>query len=122
MVTRSKRAPSTPKTMPITEGRVRPLLMCEGSNVVEEVVGMTVGMILCGDGVCADNDCARVVLLCCVVDTMLIVVAVTELSDVVSVSSTSMSFEIVTVTETVGATIIKLRELADSSSPRAVLP
>ena len=94
--------------------------MCAGSNVGEEVVGMAVGMILCGDGVCADNGFARVILLCCVVDTMLIVVAVTELSDIVSVSSTSMSFEIVR--DTVRATIIKLRELADFVGARVVLP
>ena len=84
------------------------------------VVGMTVEMILCGDCVGAGNGSTGGLLVGGVVDTMFVVMTVTGLSDVVSLSSTAMCF--VTVTDTVGVTIIKLRELEGCISERVVLP
>ena len=120
MVTRSKRAPSTPKAMPITEGRARPLLICEGSRVEEGVVGVAVGIILDGDCMGEKNGSAGGKLVGRVVGTMFVVVTVTEFSDIVSLSTTFMSFE--TAKDAVESTIVKLRELADSISTRVVLP
>ena len=79
MVTRSERAPSTPKVMPIIEGRVRLQLLCEGSSVEDGIVGMTAGLRLGGDCVGADSVSACAILVGGMVDTMFIVATMTEL-------------------------------------------
>ena len=106
MVTRSKRAPSTPNAMPITEWRLRPRLICDESSVEEGVVGMVVEPISGGDCVGADNGSASALLVDGVAVTMFVFVTAVDLSSIVVVASTSMSFEIVRVT--VEATIIEL--------------
>ena len=119
MITKSKRAPSTPKAIPITEGIPRPRLICEGSSVEDGVVGMTAGLRLGGDCVGADSVSACAILSCGVGGTMCVVVIVTGLSGIVSVSNTSLPFEIVR--DAVEVAIIKLWESVDSISTCVVL-
>ena len=102
------------------EGRVRLRLICEGSSVEDGVVGTAAGLLLGGDCVGVDNVSASGMISGGVVNTMFVVMTVTGLSDIVVLSSTSTCFVIVT--DTVGVTIIELRELADSISARVVLP